>query len=108
MKNVIYILPVIALAVIYFIFVREKQKERQFNDLAKKEIKTLLEEFNRQGVKFPTLKMKIQQNLSRGFTPAETLVREAVYIAMEQRGGQVGDIIIPRYVWLNILHTAMK
>ena len=87
---------------------QEKEKEKKLNDLAKKEIETLLKEFNRQGEKFPTLKLKIIQNFSRGFTAEQTLIREAVYIAMEERGGKVGDVVIPRYVWLNILHNGMK
>jgi hypothetical protein len=108
MKNLIYILPVIVLGIFYFIFVKEKEKEKQLNDLAKKEIETLLEEFNRQGEKFPTLKLKVIQNYSRGFSAEQTLIREAIYIAMEEREGRVGDVVIPRYVWLNILHNAMK
>lgn len=108
MKYWIYIVPLIAIAALYGLYINMKRKEQEMNELAKNEIEVLLLEFNRQGDKFPTLRTKILENVIKDISPEQTLIREAIFIAMETKGGMVKGVKIPRYVWLHILDESMK
>jgi hypothetical protein len=107
-KGIYIAIALAGLGFLYWQYVQERKRLKTLNDLAKKEIETLLLEFNRQGAKFPTLAPKITLNLLRNISPDQTLIREAIYIAMDERKGMVNGTKVPRYIWLNILNQSMK